>query len=66
MSGERLSELSTWFSTEMCPKFTTLFTFLTECKDFEEGNPLSAAITRLASVERGIERRYLKPPLRQE
>ena len=30
------------------------------------GLPLTIAITRLASLEAGIERRYLKSPLRNE
>ena len=31
-----------------------------------ENNPLNIAATRLASLERGIERRYFKQPLRDE
>ena len=31
-----------------------------------ENNPLNIAATRLASLERGIERRYFKQPLRNE
>ena len=31
-----------------------------------EESPLAIAITRLASLEKGIERRYLKHPLRNE
>ena len=37
-----------------------------DLKPLAEEGPLGIAISRLASLERGIERRYLKHPLRNE
>ena len=54
------------FSSSCVISFVVLNITFTESSMSSEDSPLVIAINRLASLEKGIERRYLKHPLRNE
>lgn len=62
--GFRLHQFSSSFVISFVLKVLNI-TF-TESSMSSEDSPLVIAINRLASLEKGIERRYLKHPLRNE